>query len=339
MECCSGPGGGLMALGKLKLLVTGNKSLAPECLHMMEEVELKLLDGLKYSRGLESDIENLREELHSRSVQMERLSFDAQEAIDDCKLQAESLCQEMISKVTSEFRNRKDTEKLLYKLKDQNERLKKSQSNPDVSSEGMGIGAGADAMGLLLDVDDGNGSGSGSGRLFDLKDGSTFDCLKGGGGGSGGVAVDPQEELQELHHVITLQEEQLQRLKEENDSIRMQRDVEMIAVGDVIRNYNVRMIDVYKRCKDFALLHRNSVQENKELHKEIAQLRLAAVVTNTTATTTTTSAPVSAAATTASDSVQNVKIQDQEDPLLDRDLDQDQDRDRDVPPIPPPGHE
>ena len=93
---------------------------------LLEQLLLKLEEDVDYQKNLELQIEDLERDLKAKDYDIERLSRQAKDAIDDCKSQANEMAQEMISKLNLEMERNAQYKSLLIQLQSENFRLKVS---------------------------------------------------------------------------------------------------------------------------------------------------------------------------------------------------------------------
>lgn len=91
---------------------------------LLEQLLVKLEEDVDYQHHLEVQIETLENSVATKDASMKRLSQQAIEAIEDCKLQAEEMATEMMTKIASEVGRRKKVEKVVMTLQRENVRLK-----------------------------------------------------------------------------------------------------------------------------------------------------------------------------------------------------------------------
>lgn len=91
---------------------------------LLEHLLSKLEEDVDYQRSLESQIEDLEISVMVKDRDMQRLSEQAREAIDDCKLQAEEMSEDMLGKIATEVNQRISVERLLVRLQLENSKLK-----------------------------------------------------------------------------------------------------------------------------------------------------------------------------------------------------------------------
>ena len=82
----------------------------------IEKVLEKLERDAEYRQGLEEDLEKLEVQFNRKSEELERISNEAQDAIYECKLQAEELGEDLVSKINQEMGLRLSAECLVRRL-------------------------------------------------------------------------------------------------------------------------------------------------------------------------------------------------------------------------------
>lgn len=111
---------------------------------LLEQLLLKLEEDVDYQKNLELQIEDLERDLKAKDYDIERLSRQAKDAIDDCKSQANEMAQEMISKLNLEMERNAQYKSLLIQLQSENFRLKSDlriQQYADASENSQGATA------------------------------------------------------------------------------------------------------------------------------------------------------------------------------------------------------
>ena len=76
----------------------------------------KMEEDAEYQRSLEEQIDMLADDCKHKDVEIERLSADAQDAINDCRRQAEAMAENMFSKISCEVNGRVTMETLVCRM-------------------------------------------------------------------------------------------------------------------------------------------------------------------------------------------------------------------------------
>lgn len=87
-----------------------------QVVELMKIITNKFENDRNYQSSLETQLDALAEDCRHKEVEIERLSADAQDAINDCRRQAEAMAENMFSKISLEMNNRASMEKLVGRL-------------------------------------------------------------------------------------------------------------------------------------------------------------------------------------------------------------------------------
>ncbi len=90
---------------------------------LLAQLLRKLEEDVDYQHNLEQQIDDLDRDGKIREHDIERISRQAREAIEDCKAQAEDMAEDMLSKMASEVDRRCSLERLVVRLQADNSRL------------------------------------------------------------------------------------------------------------------------------------------------------------------------------------------------------------------------
>ena len=271
----------------LYVSITSSDELTREKLwHSFAGVREECVNMMRARIEAEERVEELEEELQSRRDQVERLSFDAQLAINECQQEAEALCDDMIGKITIECCRRKTMESKVCHLTEQNERLllagnlnSRAESRKGTINDtrkplagqektnGVDVAAvSATLSGYALDdqaiplcsrqpeheVRDTPGSPEAR-RTEEESDG----------------ALQAKAKDKELN-VLTARFQMALRDLEE---LKLQRSVELRAVEGVLSSFDDRLLALYRRSKDLARLHMAEFKRAESLAEKNEALR------------------------------------------------------------------
>ena len=94
--------------------------------NLMEHLLLKLEENNEQMYALEHRVKYLEQECDSKDIQIEKITSAMQDAVDDCRVEAEEIVEEMVRKVSVEAEQRRDAELVICRLQAENSRLKVS---------------------------------------------------------------------------------------------------------------------------------------------------------------------------------------------------------------------
>jgi hypothetical protein len=87
-----------------------------QALSLFEQMTSKFDEDAEYQKSLEEQVEMLADDCRQKDGEIDRLSVDAQEAINECRRQAEAMAENMFSKISREMNDRVSMEKLMGRL-------------------------------------------------------------------------------------------------------------------------------------------------------------------------------------------------------------------------------
>ena len=91
---------------------------------LFEQLLLKLEENNDQIYSLHHRIKYLEQECGSKDIHIEKITIAMQEAVDDCRVEAEELVEEMSKKVSAEVFQRQETERIICRLQVENSQLK-----------------------------------------------------------------------------------------------------------------------------------------------------------------------------------------------------------------------
>eukprot|EP00602_Paraphysomonas_sp_CaronLab_P002861 CAMPEP_0185028400 /NCGR_PEP_ID=MMETSP1103-20130426/14057_1 /TAXON_ID=36769 /ORGANISM="Paraphysomonas bandaiensis, Strain Caron Lab Isolate" /LENGTH=361 /DNA_ID=CAMNT_0027562799 /DNA_START=191 /DNA_END=1276 /DNA_ORIENTATION=- len=91
---------------------------------LFEQLLLKLEENSDQIYSLEHRVKYLEQECESKDIHIEKITVAMQEAVDDCRQEAEDMVEEMVRKVSAEVNQRRDAELLVCRLQSEVSRLK-----------------------------------------------------------------------------------------------------------------------------------------------------------------------------------------------------------------------
>jgi hypothetical protein len=94
--------------------------------HLMEVLLVKIEENSDQMYALEHRVKYLEQECDSKDIQIEKITSAMQDAVDDCRVEAEEMVEEMVRKVSVEVDQRRDAEIIILRLQSENSRLKVS---------------------------------------------------------------------------------------------------------------------------------------------------------------------------------------------------------------------
>jgi hypothetical protein len=92
----------------------------------MEQLLLKLEEDQDYIYSMAHKIKSLEDDCTQKDLEIEKMSSDMQEALTECRMEAEEMAEDMLTKIASEVRQRHDTEKVVFRLEAECSRLQVS---------------------------------------------------------------------------------------------------------------------------------------------------------------------------------------------------------------------
>lgn len=87
--------------------------------------------------ALEHRVKYLEQECDSKDIQIEKITSAMQDAVDDCRVEAEEMVEEMVRKVSAEVDLRRDSEIIILRLQSENSRLKVTTICSNESLDGL----------------------------------------------------------------------------------------------------------------------------------------------------------------------------------------------------------
>jgi len=112
-----------LSIESFRAIMTELSALAPDgeeyktqSLYLLEQMMRKFEEDADYQKSLEEQVEILADECRQKDDEIERVSVDAQEAINECRRQAEAMAENMFSKISGEMNERVGVEKVVGRL-------------------------------------------------------------------------------------------------------------------------------------------------------------------------------------------------------------------------------
>ena len=93
---------------------------------LFEQLLIKLEENSDHIYSLEHRVKFLEQECEDKDLDIEKMSISMQEAVNDCRQEAEDMVGELMSKVSMEVNRRLEIEGLVRRLQAQNAKLKVS---------------------------------------------------------------------------------------------------------------------------------------------------------------------------------------------------------------------
>lgn len=91
---------------------------------LFEQLLLKLEENSDHIYSLEHRVKFLEQECEDKDLDIEKMTMSMQEAVQDCRQEAEEMVGELMDKVSAEVTHRHEVEGLLRRLQGQNSKLK-----------------------------------------------------------------------------------------------------------------------------------------------------------------------------------------------------------------------
>lgn len=83
---------------------------------LLEKLMMKFQSDLEYQKSLEYQVDVLNEECRQKDMEMEKLSNEAQAAINECRDQAEEMTENMLTRISHEVNKRASVERIVARL-------------------------------------------------------------------------------------------------------------------------------------------------------------------------------------------------------------------------------
>ena len=91
---------------------------------LFEQLLLKLEENSDHIYSLEHRVKFLEQECEDKDMDIERLTLSMQDAVNECRQDAEEMVNELMGKVSMEVNQRHEVEGLLRRLQSENAKLK-----------------------------------------------------------------------------------------------------------------------------------------------------------------------------------------------------------------------
>jgi hypothetical protein len=91
---------------------------------LFEQLLLKLEENSDHIYSLEHRVKFLEQECEDKDLDIEKMSVSMQQAVDDCRQEAEEMVGELMGKVSVEVSQRQEVEGLVRRLQADNSKLK-----------------------------------------------------------------------------------------------------------------------------------------------------------------------------------------------------------------------
>jgi chromosome segregation ATPase len=91
---------------------------------IFEKLCVNLEENNDIISALEHRVNYLQQDLESKDLHIEKITIAMQEEVDECRVEADDLIEEMTQKLSSEVSQRNDVESLVSRLQLENARLK-----------------------------------------------------------------------------------------------------------------------------------------------------------------------------------------------------------------------
>ena len=95
--------------------------------NLFEQLLLKLEENSDHIFSLEHRVKFLEQECEDKDLDIEKMTISMQEAVNDCRQEAEEMVGELMGKVSVEVNQRHEIEGLVRRLQSDNAKLKVSQ--------------------------------------------------------------------------------------------------------------------------------------------------------------------------------------------------------------------
>lgn len=92
--------------------------------NLFEQLLYKLEENNDQIYSLHHRVKYLEQECESKDIHIEKITIAMQEAVDDCRIEAEELVEDMSRKVASEVTQRHEVERIVCRLQVENSNLR-----------------------------------------------------------------------------------------------------------------------------------------------------------------------------------------------------------------------